>query len=116
MLRECPSTADNKSPDLSKRAVTNIERARASLRYQSISLLEGRHGSAQVARVGQVVEGAHPASSDNSFNRTWFGIELEGDNREADRITPEQYASLVDLHARLMTWPDVTTLPNNQLH
>lgn len=74
-------------------------------------ILEGRHGSAKAARVGRVVEAAHATSSDGSVNRTWFGIELEGDNREADRVTPAQYANLVELCAWLTKWREVQNLP-----
>jgi len=62
-------------------------------------ILEGRHGSREAARAGRVVEGAHAVSSDGSANRTWFGIEIEGDNRQADRVTAPQYSALVELCA-----------------
>jgi hypothetical protein len=74
-------------------------------------ILEGRHGSLAAARAGRVVAGAHAKSSDGSANATWFGIELEGDNRQSDQVTQPQYDSLVELCAWLMKWAGVRTLP-----
>ena len=68
-------------------------------------ILEGRHGSAEAAHMGRVVEGAHAASSDK------FGIEIEGDNREADQVTSKQYRILVVLCAWLTKWREIPSLP-----
>jgi hypothetical protein len=74
-------------------------------------ILEGRHGSLLGARAGRVVQAAHATSSDGSFNRTWFGIELEGDNRQQDLVTQQQYGGLVELCAWLMKWCGAIELP-----
>lgn len=74
-------------------------------------ILEGRHGSVAAARAGRVVAGAHAKSSDGSANATFFGIELEGDNRPSDQVTKPQFAALVELCAWLMKWAGVQTLP-----
>jgi hypothetical protein len=67
-------------------------------------ILEGRHGSLAAARAGRVVRAAHAKSHDGSANLTWFGIELEGDNRQADLVTKPQYSALVELCAWLNKW------------
>lgn len=69
-------------------------------------ILEGRHGSLSAARVGKVVNGAH-ACGVGAFNRQWFGIEIEGDNREEDKVTPAQFAVLTELCAWLCFWGGV---------
>jgi hypothetical protein len=74
-------------------------------------ILEGRHGSVAAARAGRVVSAAHAVSSDGSANATWFGIELEGDNRRSDQVTEPQYAALVELCAWLTKWAGVRLLP-----
>jgi N-acetyl-anhydromuramyl-L-alanine amidase AmpD len=74
-------------------------------------ILEGRHGSLAAARAGRVVHGSHAVSSDGSANRTWIGIELEGDNRTEDRVTDQQYSALVELCAWLIKWRGLQTLP-----
>ncbi|HEV2839758.1 MAG TPA: peptidoglycan recognition family protein [Chthoniobacterales bacterium] len=74
-------------------------------------ILEGRHGSVAAARAGRVVAAAHAVSSDGSANRTWFGIELEGDNRPSDQVTKPQYAALVELCAWLTKWAGTKVLP-----
>ncbi len=74
-------------------------------------ILEGRHGSLKAARAGRVVEAAQAVSSDGSANRTWFGIELEGDNRQADRVTAPQYSALVELCTWLIKWRGLQVLP-----
>lgn len=74
-------------------------------------ILEGRHGSLGAARAGRVVEAAHAKSRDGSVNRTWFGIELEGDNRQADLVTKPQYSALVELCAWLNKWCGRRDLP-----
>lgn len=74
-------------------------------------MLEGRHGSLEAARAGRVVEASHAVSTGGSANQTWFGIELEGDNRTADRVTDQQYSALVELCAWLMKWRGVQGLP-----
>ena len=74
-------------------------------------ILEGRHGSLEAARSGKVVRGTHAVSSDGSANRRWFGIEVEGDNRQKDLVTDQQYSALVELCAWLMKWRGVATLP-----
>ena len=74
-------------------------------------ILEGRHGAALAARAGRAVEGAHAQSADGSYNRTWFGIEIEGDNRASDQVTDPQYAAVVELCAWLMKWTGVPELP-----
>jgi N-acetyl-anhydromuramyl-L-alanine amidase AmpD len=50
-------------------------------------------------------------SSDGSYNRSWFGIELEGDNRQQDLVASKQYSALVELCAWLMKWCGVRELP-----
>jgi hypothetical protein len=74
-------------------------------------ILEGRHGSLQAARAGRVVSAAHAVSADGSANRIWFGIELEGDNRQSDQVTLPQYESLVELSAWLTKWAGTMLLP-----
>jgi hypothetical protein len=74
-------------------------------------ILEGRHGSLLAARAGKVVQGAHAVSDGNVINKTWFGIELEGDNRVADQVTAPQYVALVELCAWLTKWAGVPQLP-----
>lgn len=74
-------------------------------------ILEGRHGSVAAARAGRVVSGAHAKSAGGVANTTWFGIELEGDNRQSDQVTKPQYDALVELCAWLMKWAGVQTLP-----
>jgi hypothetical protein len=74
-------------------------------------LLEGRHGAALAARAGRVVEGAHAVSDGGVANKTWFGIEIEGDNRASDQVTEPQYAAVVELCAWLMKWTGVPELP-----
>ncbi len=74
-------------------------------------ILEGRHGSLVGARAGRVIQAAHAASSDGSKNRSWFGIELEGDNRRQDLVTAPQYSAVVELCAWLMKWCGVKELP-----
>lgn len=54
---------------------------------------EGRHGTLQAARAGRVVRGAHcPGANDE-----WWGIEIAGDNRADDVVTPAQWQAVVDL-------------------
>jgi N-acetyl-anhydromuramyl-L-alanine amidase AmpD len=65
-------------------------------------IMEGRHGSLQAAKEGKVARGAHANS--NLHNTTWFGIELEGDNRTAFAVTDQQWASLIELCAWLSFW------------
>lgn len=74
-------------------------------------ILEGRHGAALAARAGRVVEGAHAVSDGGVANKTWFGIEIEGDNRGCDEVTEPQYAAVVELCAWLMKWTGVPELP-----
>jgi N-acetylmuramoyl-L-alanine amidase len=74
-------------------------------------ILEGRHGSLVAARAGRVVKAAHAKSRDGSANLTWFGIELEGDNRQADLVTKPQYSALVELCAWLNKWCGRRDLP-----
>ncbi len=74
-------------------------------------ILEGRHGSYEAARAGRVVQASHAISSDGSVNLTWFGIEMEGDNRQSDQVTAMQYTALVELCAWLMKWRGVQVLP-----
>lgn len=74
-------------------------------------ILEGRHGSVAAARAGRVVSAAHAKSSDGSANATWFGIELEGDNRQSDQVTKPQYSALVELCAWLTKWAGTRLLP-----
>lgn len=71
-------------------------------------ILEGRTGSAGAARKGEVLRGAH-ASGVTKFNETYFGIELEGDNRAAYAVTDAQWAALVELCAWLCKWGSITT-------
>jgi hypothetical protein len=73
-------------------------------------ILEGRHGSHEAARAGRVVEATHALSLDGSANRILFGIEIEGDNRRADRVTDQQYAALVELCAWLTKWRGLQVL------
>ena len=74
-------------------------------------ILEGRHGSHAAARAGRVVEATHAASRDGSANRILFGIEIEGDNLRADRVTDQQFSALVELCAWLIKWRGVQSLP-----
>jgi hypothetical protein len=74
-------------------------------------ILEGRHGSHEAARAGRVVEASHAVSRDGSANRVKFGIEVEGDNRRADRVTDQQYSALVELCAWLTKWRGLQVLP-----
>jgi hypothetical protein len=62
-------------------------------------VMEARHGTLAAARAGQVVRGAHAGAA--LYNRTWFGIEIEGDFRKALKITSAQRAALVELCAWL---------------
>ena len=62
-------------------------------------ILEGRHGSLAAARLGKVVRGAHAGST--VHNNQWFGIELEGRNKESFAVTDEQWAALIELCAWL---------------
>jgi hypothetical protein len=66
-------------------------------------ILEGRHGALAAARQGKVVSGAH-ACGVGTYNRQWFGIEVEGDNRAEDKVTPAQWSALVELCAWLAHW------------
>ncbi|HEV7406437.1 MAG TPA: N-acetylmuramoyl-L-alanine amidase [Chthoniobacteraceae bacterium] len=59
-------------------------------------IMEARKGSLAAARNGRVIQGAH-ACGVSQFNRHWFGIELEGDNRVADRVTEQQWSALIEL-------------------
>lgn len=63
-------------------------------------IMEGRDGSLPAARRGLVVRGSH-ACGVSQYNRRWFGIELEGDNRQADRVTEQQWNALIELCAWL---------------
>ena len=63
-------------------------------------IMEGRAGSLPAAGNGRVVQAAH-ACGVSQYNRRWFGIELEGDNREVDRVTEEQWDALIELCAWL---------------
>jgi len=74
-------------------------------------ILEGRHGSLAAARAGRVVRAAHAESTGGIANRTWFGIEMEGDNRREDLVTSQLYDALVELCAWLMKWRGVLELP-----
>ncbi len=65
-------------------------------------ILEGRHGSLAAAKEGKVVRGAHANS--RVHNTTWFGIELEGDNRAEFAVTDAQWSTLVGLCAWLSLW------------
>ena len=65
-------------------------------------ILEGRHGSLAAARDGQVVTGAHAGSA--VHNKSWFGIEVEGDFRGAYSVTEPQWRALVELCAWLSFW------------
>lgn len=65
-------------------------------------IMEGRHTSLDAARGGRVARGAHANS--NLYNNTWFGIELEGDNRESFEVTDQQWEALVELCAWLSFW------------
>lgn len=65
-------------------------------------LLEGRHGSAEAARRGYCVQGSHTGVT--LYNRQWFGIEVEGDNRLTCQVLPGQWDALVELCAWLWTW------------
>ncbi|MEZ5307274.1 MAG: D-Ala-D-Ala carboxypeptidase family metallohydrolase [Pyrinomonadaceae bacterium] len=62
-------------------------------------ILEGRYGSLTAAGQGRVVRGAHAHNS--SYNKTSFGIELEGNNIKEFVVTPEQWSALVSLCAWL---------------
>lgn len=70
-------------------------------------ILEGRTGTAGAARQGQVPRGAH-ASGVTKYNETYFGIELEGDNRAAYSVTTQQWDALVELCAWLCKWGSLT--------
>jgi 3D (Asp-Asp-Asp) domain-containing protein len=59
-------------------------------------IMEARKGSLDGASRGRVVQGAH-ACGVTKYNTKWFGIEIEGDNRQEDRVTEQQWAALVDL-------------------
>jgi hypothetical protein len=70
-------------------------------------IMEGRHGSLAGAKEGKVVQGAHaksPEAAHDRANRRFFGVELEGDNRHEDLVTPEQFESLVELCSWLSFW------------
>jgi len=56
-------------------------------------ITEGRHGSLDAARAGQVVRGAHAPGA----NDEWWGIEIAGDNRGSYVVTDAQWESLVSL-------------------
>lgn len=80
-------------------------------------IMEGRHGSLTAARTGEVVKGAH-ACGDPTFNGQWFGIEIEGDNRNRDQVTDEQFAALVELCSWLCLWGGVDSskiLPHREV-
>ena len=66
-------------------------------------IMEGRKGSLDAARAGQVARGAH-ASGVAHFNNHYHGIELEGDYRRTDAITSEQRNALINLCAHLCVW------------
>ncbi|WP_397381274.1 N-acetylmuramoyl-L-alanine amidase [Prosthecobacter sp.] len=70
-------------------------------------LLEGRTGSAASARKGEVVSGAH-ASGVTKYNETFFGIEVEGDNRASYEVTAPEWDALVELCAWLCRWGGLT--------
>ncbi|MBV9468261.1 MAG: N-acetylmuramoyl-L-alanine amidase [Abitibacteriaceae bacterium] len=84
-------------------------------------VLEGRHGSLDAARTGNVIKGAHAESVGNVANRRFYGIEVEGDNRQeagGDHVTPEQFSALVELCAWLSTQGDFDSqhiVPHNQV-
>ncbi|MDZ4290217.1 MAG: peptidoglycan recognition family protein [Prosthecobacter sp.] len=63
-------------------------------------IMEGRTGALSAAGKGEVVSGAH-ASGVTKFNTTYFGIELEGDNRKEYAVTAQQWDALVELCAWL---------------
>jgi N-acetyl-anhydromuramyl-L-alanine amidase AmpD len=65
-------------------------------------IMEGRHGSLRAAKEGKVARGAHANS--NVHNTTWFGIELEGDNRAEFKVAAPQWAALIELCAWLASW------------
>lgn len=65
-------------------------------------IMEGRHGSLNAAKEGRVARGAHANS--NVYNTTWFGIELEGDNRAEFKVAAPQWAALIELCAWLSFW------------
>jgi len=65
--------------------------------------MEGRKGSSDAARAGQVSRGAH-ASGVTRYNKHYHGIELEGDYRQAYAITSQQREALVNLCAHLCRW------------
>jgi len=70
-------------------------------------LLEGRHGSLGAAHSGRVVQGAHAQSEGNRYNKRFFGIEVEGDNRAesgGDQVLPAQFEALVELCSWLSFW------------
>lgn len=60
-------------------------------------IMEGRHGTVDAAKMGQVLRGAHaPAANDE-----WWGIEVAGDNRKKYLVTKQQWDALVELCAWL---------------
>ncbi|MGA9770530.1 MAG: peptidoglycan recognition family protein [Blastocatellia bacterium] len=67
-------------------------------------IMEGRHGSLSAAQAGQVVRGAHANSA--TYNRTWFGIELEGYYVTQYAMTDQQWEALAELCAWLAFWGD----------
>jgi hypothetical protein len=59
-------------------------------------IMEARAGTLEAAREGKVVCGAHAGV--NRYNRSWWGIETEGDFRfDSTKITDEQITALTAL-------------------
>ena len=61
---------------------------------------EGRRGSLEAAKRGQVVRGAH-AGSDGDHNATHYGVALEGHYHTGAEIPAEQFHALTELLAAL---------------
>lgn len=72
-------------------------------------IMEGRTGSTEQAQAGRVVQGAH-ASGSTHHNQHYFGIEIEGDNRQSDQVTQEEWDAAVELCAHLIAWSGKTQL------
>jgi hypothetical protein len=56
-------------------------------------ITEGRHGTLDAAKCGEVVRGAHAPGA----NDEWWGIEIAGDNRDKFMVTPPQWDVVVAL-------------------
>lgn len=65
-------------------------------------LLEGRTTSLSNAKRGVVSRGAHAGTDEG--NLFYFGIEVEGNNKDSFQVTESQWSALVELCAWLSVW------------